>query len=113
MESRNAEILTRIITDSEFAGVVKTLRIYVHNPDHNISFARGMLPFGHGDVFLLTLVTQGMLSTALPKMAHLKNVAIQAKWDDITAVVQDVSKYQPNIRGLWIRSTLSHILGNF
>jgi hypothetical protein len=103
LESGNAEILTRIITDAEFASLVKTLRIFVHNPEHNISFARGESAQLY--VVLRCIFTKllGMLSTALPKMVHLRNVVIQAKWPDITAIVGDISRYQPNIRGLWIR----------
>lgn len=70
-ESRNAEILSRIITDGKFACVVKTLRIYApEDPDYSMSFQRGRLSSSFGKVFSLADVTKACFRMRFPNWSR-------------------------------------------
>ncbi|GBE86830.1 hypothetical protein BKA93DRAFT_788175 [Sparassis latifolia] len=80
---RSADILTRIITDPEFAKHVRTLRIFYQGRD----------------IFPMTFQT-GMLSNALPMLVNLKNVHCAMRWRDLLAVVKILDNVNIRLRGL-------------
>ncbi|KAF9497075.1 hypothetical protein BDN71DRAFT_1545874 [Pleurotus eryngii] len=85
---RSADILTRIILDPSFAGLVKTLRIYATKRDRD-----GTLAF-----------QIGMLANALPKLINLKNVHIAASSDGLLPMLRILQTTSPKLRGLSISS---------
>ncbi|KAG6856146.1 hypothetical protein H0H87_007151, partial [Tephrocybe sp. NHM501043] len=74
---RSADILTRIIVDPEFAGAVRTLRIYA--------------PIR-------------MLTNAIPNLINLRNVHISAGAEDIVPVLRVLQTTTPRLRGLSLHS---------
>ncbi|KAJ8516510.1 hypothetical protein ONZ45_g6185 [Pleurotus djamor] len=94
---RSADILTRIIVDSSFAGLVKTLRIYATKHDRD-----GTLAF-----------QIGMLANALPKLVNLKNVHIQASSEGLLSILRILQTTSPRLRGLsilWVHPSANGIL---
>ncbi|KAI0791127.1 hypothetical protein C8Q75DRAFT_716245 [Abortiporus biennis] len=80
---RSADILTRIITDSAFASLVKTLRVFV--PGRDIS--------------PMTFQT-GMLSNALPRMNNLKHVHCSMRWKDMLSFLRVLETINHRLLGL-------------
>ena len=105
-EGKNAEILARIITDTEFASVVKTLRIYApDDQEYSMSFPRGERRYAKYKYrHSIDLgCCSGMLSNALPKLTTLKNVHCRSKWEDMVSIVRSLSDYCPRIEGLSLK----------
>ncbi|CAL1698561.1 unnamed protein product [Somion occarium] len=80
---RSADILTRIITDSAFANLVRTLRIFVPGRD----------------VVPMTFQT-GMLANALPKLSNLRNVHCSMRWKDMYSFLRILETINHRIYGL-------------
>ncbi|KAI0937970.1 hypothetical protein AcW1_002363 [Taiwanofungus camphoratus] len=80
---RSADILTRIITDAEFAKHVKTMRVF----------------FQGRDISPMTFQT-GMLSNALPKLNNLRNVHCSMRWRDMVAFLRILETANHRLRGL-------------
>jgi hypothetical protein len=86
---RSADILTRIITDTAFASLVRTLRIFAPKRDRD------------GTVAFQT----GMLANALPKLTNLRNVHCTAGRDGLIPILRVLQHSSPRLRGLSLRST--------
>ncbi|OJT09742.1 hypothetical protein TRAPUB_13773 [Trametes pubescens] len=80
---RSADILTRIITDGDFASHVKTLRVFVPGRE----------------TFPITFQT-GMLSNALPKLTNLRNVHCSMRWKDMYSVLRVLETISHRLTGL-------------
>ncbi|KAJ4466488.1 hypothetical protein J3R30DRAFT_2266065 [Lentinula aciculospora] len=81
---RTADILTRVITDSFFASVVRTLRIFSFRSDKDGS-----------NSFQI-----GILSNALPKLINLRNVHITAPVEGTTPILEILQASHPRLSGL-------------
>ncbi|KAJ3776583.1 hypothetical protein FB446DRAFT_285085 [Lentinula raphanica] len=81
---RTADILTRVITDSSFASVVRTLRIFSFRSDKDGS-----------NSFQI-----GILSNALPKLINLRNVHITAPIDGTMPILEVLQTSHPRLSGL-------------
>ncbi|KAK7684386.1 hypothetical protein QCA50_012333 [Cerrena zonata] len=80
---RSADILTRIITDSAFANLIRTLRIFVPGRD----------------VVPMTFQT-GMLANALPKLTNLQNVHCSMRWKDMYSFLRILETINHRLFGL-------------
>ncbi|KAJ3999504.1 hypothetical protein F5050DRAFT_929011 [Lentinula boryana] len=81
---RTADILTRVITDTSFASVVRTLRIFSFRSDKDGS-----------NSFQI-----GILSNALPKLINLRNVHITAPIDGTMPILEILQISHPRLFGL-------------
>ncbi|KAI0369545.1 hypothetical protein BV20DRAFT_1053138 [Pilatotrama ljubarskyi] len=80
---RSADILTRIITDANFASHVKTLRVFVPGRE----------------TFPITFQT-GMLANALPKLTNLRNVHCSMRWKDMYSILRVLETISHRLTGL-------------
>ncbi|KIY53556.1 hypothetical protein FISHEDRAFT_33079 [Fistulina hepatica ATCC 64428] len=91
---RSADILTRIITDTAFACIVRRLRIFS---------ARG--PYPVRDNAQGSLAFQiGMLSNAFPNLINLRYVHISAGYDALLPILRTLQSSGCRLRGLSINS---------
>lgn len=85
---RSADILTRIITDNDFAKHVRTIRVFYQGRD----------------VSPMAFQT-GMLANALPKLNSLKNVHCSMRWRDMISFMRILENANHRLRGLSLTPT--------
>ncbi|KAH9175716.1 hypothetical protein EDB89DRAFT_1943614 [Lactarius sanguifluus] len=88
---RSADILTRLVSDVAYAGLVRSLTIWAPEKTKNV----------------LTSFQTAMLATVLPKLINLKVFRCQMSSEALGPLLEILQDSHPDLRGLAISSTTS------
>ncbi|KAH9067967.1 hypothetical protein EDB83DRAFT_2223030 [Lactarius deliciosus] len=88
---RSADILTRLVSDVAYAGLVRSLTIWAPEKTKNV----------------LTSFQTAMLATVLPKLINLKVFRCQMSSEALGPLLEILQDSHPDLRGLAIASTTS------
>ena len=98
---RSADILIRLVSDTEYAGLVRSLSVRAPEEGHTMtSFQTGALSSSLNLPVLITMIA--MLASALPKLSNLKVFRCQMGNDALISILGVLEKSHPKLQGLVI-----------
>lgn len=98
---RSADILIRLVSDTEYAGLVKSLSVRAPEEGQAVtSFQTGALSSSLNLTVLITMIA--MLASALPKLINLKVFRCQMGNEALISILGVLEKSHPKLQGLII-----------
>ena len=98
---RSADILIRLVSDTEYAGLVRSLSVRAPEEGQAVtSFQTGTLSSSLNLTVLITMIA--MLASALPKLSNLKVFRCQMGNDALISILGVLEKSHPKLQGLVI-----------
>jgi hypothetical protein len=98
---RSADILIRLVSDPEYAGLVRSLSVRAPEEGQAVSsFQTGALSSSLNLTVLITMIA--MLASALPKLGSLKVFRCQMGNDALISILGVLEKSHPRLQGLVI-----------